>query len=90
MHLFQSDSSSNVLKFCDDVSVACEVINQHLKQIKKRADVNTIVKADLTSCTQYAEKLITILRETAKCAVSQVSIASGNVLKLYWLGFFTK
>lgn len=64
------------------------MINQHLKQIKKRADVNTIVKADLTSCTQCAEKLITILRETAKCAVSQVSIASGNVLKLYWFCVF--
>lgn len=55
------------------------MINQHLKQIKKRADANTIINADLTPCTQNAEKLITVLRETAKSAVSQISIASGNV-----------
>lgn len=59
--------------------VACEVINQHLKQIKKRAEVNSIIKSDLSSCTQFAEKLITVLRETAKCSVSQVSLATGNV-----------
>jgi len=59
--------------------VACEVINQHLKQIKKRADVNSIIKADLTSCIEFAEKLINVLRETAKSAVSQISIATGIV-----------
>ncbi|CAI6368272.1 unnamed protein product [Macrosiphum euphorbiae] len=72
--VIQCDSSSNVLKLCDDISVACEVIHQHLKQIKKRADINSIIKVDLSSCIQYAEKLITVLRETAKCAVSQISL----------------
>ncbi|KAL4149675.1 hypothetical protein QTP88_003563 [Uroleucon formosanum] len=72
--VIQGDSSSNVLKLCDDISVACEVIHQHLKQIKKRADINSIIKVDLSSCIQYAEKLITVLRETAKCAVSQISL----------------
>lgn len=70
------------MKFCDDVSVACEVINQHLKQIKKRADVNNIIKGNLNSCIQYAEKLITVLRETAKSAVSQISLATGIKIKL--------
>lgn len=55
------------------------MINQHLKQIKKRADVNNIIKTDLSSCVQYAEKLIAVLRETAKSAVSQVSLATGIV-----------
>jgi len=64
---------------CDDISVACEVIHQHLKQIKKRADINSIIKVDLSSCIQYAEKLITVLRETAKCAVSQISLGTGNL-----------
>ncbi|XP_015375874.1 PREDICTED: dynactin subunit 1 isoform X2 [Diuraphis noxia] len=72
--VIQCDSSSNVLKLCDDVSVACEVIHQHLKQIKKRADINSTTKIDLSSSIQYAEKLITVLRETAKCAVSQISL----------------
>lgn len=54
------------------------MINQHLKQIKKRTDVNNIIKVDLSSCIQFAEKLITVLRETAKSAVSQISLATGN------------
>lgn len=77
--LFQCDSSSSILKFCDDVSVACEVINQHLKHIKKRADINSILKIDLSTCIQNAEKLITVLRETAKSAVSQISLITGNI-----------
>ncbi|XP_060880411.1 dynactin subunit 1 isoform X5 [Metopolophium dirhodum] len=76
--VIQCDSSSNVLKLCDDISVACEVIHQHLKQIKKRADINSIIKVDLSSCIQYAEKLITVLRETAKCAVSQISLGTDD------------
>jgi len=64
---------------CDDISVVCEVINQHLKQIKKRADVNSIIKADFSSCVQFAEKLITVLRETAKSAVGQISLATGYI-----------
>lgn len=54
------------------------MINQHLKQIKKRVDINSVIKVDLNSCIQYAEKLITVLRETAKSAVSQVSLVTGN------------
>ncbi|VVC37313.1 Hypothetical protein CINCED_3A019391 [Cinara cedri] len=76
--VIQCDSDSSILKFCDDVLVACEVINQHLKQIKKRADVNSIIKSDLSACTQFAEKLITVLRETAKSAVSQISLATDD------------
>lgn len=56
------------------------MINQHLKQIKKRADINNVIKVDLNSCIQYAEKLITVLRETAKSAVSQISLVTGNFL----------
>lgn len=64
------------------------MINQHLKQIKKRADVNNILKTDLSSCIQYAEKLITVLRETAKNVVGQISVATGNVwIKLNILCF---
>ncbi|XP_008183205.1 dynactin subunit 1 isoform X3 [Acyrthosiphon pisum] len=76
--VIQCDGSSNVLKLCDDILVACEVIHQHLKQIKKRADINSIIKVDLSSCIQYAEKLITVLRETAKCAVSQISLGTDD------------
>lgn len=54
------------------------MINQHLKQIKRRVEVNGIIKVDLSSCIQHAEKLITVLRETAKSAVSQISLATGN------------
>lgn len=53
-------------------------MNQQLKQIKKRADINTIMKVDLSSCIQYAEILITVLREAAKNAVSQISLVIGN------------
>lgn len=53
-------------------------MNQQLKQIKKRADINTISKVDLSSCIQYAEKLITVFREAAKSAVSQISLVTGN------------
>ncbi|XP_050429096.1 dynactin subunit 1 isoform X2 [Adelges cooleyi] len=76
--VIQDDSTSTISKFCEDVSVACEVINQHLKQIKKRADVNSFVKVDLSSSIQYAEQLICVLRETAKCAVSQISLATDD------------
>lgn len=76
--VIQSENSSNVVKFCDDVSVACEVINQHLKQMKKRADINSVIKVDLSSCIQYAEKLISVLRETAKSAVSQISLGTDD------------
>ncbi|XP_060839401.1 dynactin subunit 1 isoform X2 [Rhopalosiphum padi] len=76
--VIQCENSSNVLKLCDDVSVACEVINQHLKQMKKRADINSVIKVDLSSCIQYAEKLITVLRETAKSAVSQISLGTDD------------
>jgi Ni2+-binding GTPase involved in maturation of urease and hydrogenase len=57
-------------------------MNQQLKQIKKRADVNVITKIDLSSCIQYAEKLITVLREVAKSAVSQISLVTGNNIYL--------
>lgn len=63
------------------------MINQHLKQIKKRADANNVIKADLTSCTQHAEKLITVLRDTAKSAVGQISIATGIVKKFVFVFF---
>ncbi|XP_025206308.1 dynactin subunit 1 isoform X2 [Melanaphis sacchari] len=76
--VLQCENSLNVQKFCDDVSVACEVINQHLKQMKKRADINSVIKVDLSSCVQYAEKLITVLRETAKCAISQISLGADD------------
>jgi len=47
--------------------------------MKKRADINSVIKVDLSSCIQYAEKLISVLRETAKSAVSQISLGTGNV-----------
>ncbi|XP_050534723.1 dynactin subunit 1 isoform X2 [Daktulosphaira vitifoliae] len=71
-------STTNISKFCDDISVACEVVTQHLKQIKKRADINNSVKVDLSSTIQYAEKLISVLRETARSAVSQISLAADD------------
>lgn len=61
------------------------MITQHLKQIKKRADINNSVKVDLSSTIQYAEKLISVLRETAKSAVSQVSLATGIIYTNYYI-----
>lgn len=75
---------SDLLLLCQHLSSVCEVAIQHLKQIRRRVhtfdtSVLPVPQPDLTQCCQLAGRIAKVMREAAKSALSQATVAGGTV-----------
>lgn len=71
---------SDLLLLCQHLSSVCEVAIQHLKQIRRRVhtfdtSVLPVPQPDLTQCCQLAGRIAKVMREAAKSALSQATVA---------------
>lgn len=71
---------SDLLLLCQHLSSVCEVAIQHLKQIRRRVHtfdtaVLPVPQPDLTQCCQLAGRIAKVMREAAKSALSQATVA---------------
>lgn len=85
MLILQANDTSDMSPLCQHLSTVAEVMQQHLKQIRRRisalSDVANLPIADLSNnllktCI-CASKLTRALRDIAKTAFSQIALTTG-------------
>lgn len=70
-----------MILLCQHLSTVCEVIQQHLKQIRRKvidSPVLPLPAVDFAQCSLAAAKIAKVIRDVAKAALSQVSVTGGN------------
>lgn len=83
MFTFQAGSDpSDLILLCQHLLTVCEVIQQHLKQIRRRvvesSPVLPLPAIDFSHCCSAASKITKVLRDVAKAALSQIAVTGGN------------
>lgn len=85
--LIQSSDESDLSPLCQHLSTVAEVMQQHLKQIRRRISATpnaiTLPVSDLSStlsrASHYANKLSKTLRDMAKTAFSQIALTTDDI-----------